>query len=141
MSLALKKILALVVGMLVCVATVALIEQLNHALFIAPSDLPSQDPAAEHAYMQSLPLLAYCMVLLAWLTGTFSGITVASFMIKRVSRLFMPVISGMMLVSTLANFYLLPHPAWFMLASVVLIPVTGLLTNRWLKRRFSSAAY
>ena len=140
MPLVMKKILALLVGLFVCVATVALIEQLNHSLFAPAIELNTQDPAAERAYMQNLPVVAYLLVLLAWITGTFTGISVASLIVKRVSRLFMPVITGMMLLSTVANFYLLPHPIWLMVATVVLIPAAGILTGLWLSRRFPKPA-
>jgi len=138
MPVLLKKILALVIGMVICVATVALLEQLNHSLFVpsSASTADSHDPTVATAFMKNLPVAAYLMVLFAWLAGTAIGITAASLLISRVSRLFVPVITGVMLLSTIANFYLLPHPTWLMIAAVVLIPFTGFGTGWLLSRRF-----
>ncbi len=142
MPVVLKKILALVIGLVICVATVALLEQLNHSLFVpsSASTADSHDPSVATAFMKNLPVAAYLMVLFAWLAGTAFGIAAASLLIKRVSRLFVPVITGVMLLSTTANFYLLPHPTWLMIAAVVLIPFTGFGTGWLLSRRFKVSA-
>ena len=141
MPVVLKKILALVIGLVICVSTVALLEQLNHSLFIpsSASTADSHDPSVATAFMKNLPVAVYLMVLFAWLAGTALGITAASLLIKRVSRLFVPVITGVMLLSTIANFYLLPHPTWLMIAAIVLIPVTGFATGWLLHRRLMVA--
>lgn len=141
MPVVLKKILALVIGLVICVSTVALLEQLNHSLFIpsSASTADSHDPSVATAFMKNLPVAAYLMVLFAWLAGTALGIAAASLLIKRVSRLFVPVITGVMLLSTIANFYLLPHPTWLMIAAIVLIPVTGFGTGWLLHRRLKVA--
>ncbi len=139
MPLVLKKILALVIGLAVCVATVALLEQLNHSLFIpeSASTADAHDPSVARTFMENLPVAAYLMVLIAWLAGTSLGIVSASWLIQRVSRLFVPVITGLMLLSTIANFYLLPHPIWLVVAAIVLIPLTGFATGWLLSRKFN----
>jgi len=138
MPVVLKKIMALVIGLVICISTVAVLEQLNHHFFVPDSantgDL--SDPSVATAFMKNLPFAAYLMVLFAWLAGTALGIITASMLIKRVSRLFVPAITGVMLVSTLANFYLLPHPTWLMIAAVLLIPTVGISCGLLLKRRF-----
>jgi len=142
MPVVLKKILALVIGLAICVATVALLEQLNHSLFVpaSASTADSHDPSVATAFMKNLPVAAYLMVLFAWLAGTAMGIATASLLIKRVSRLFVPVITGVMLLSTIANFYLLPHPTWMVIAAVLLIPMVGLGTGWLLNRRLQLTA-
>jgi hypothetical protein len=138
MPLVLKKILALIIGLVVCVATVALLEQLNHGLFIpaSASSADAHDPSVARTFMENLPVVAYLMVLIAWLAGTALGIASASWLLKRVSRLFVPVITGLMLLSTIANFYMLPHPVWLVVAAIVLIPFTGFTTGWLLSRKF-----
>jgi len=142
MPVQLKKILALVIGLVVCVATVAVLEQLNHSLFVPTSatTADAHDPSVATAFMKNLPVVAYLMVLFAWLAGTALGIAAASLLVKKVSRLFVPIITGVMLISTIANFYLLPHPTWLMVAAVVLIPCAGIGTGWWLRRRFKATA-
>lgn len=139
MPLVLKKILALVIGLVICITTVALLEQLNHFLFIpeSASTTDAHDPSVARAFMKNLPVAAYLMVLFAWLAGTALGIATASLLLKRVSRLFVPVITGIILLSTMANFYLLPHPSWMIVAAVLLLPLTGWTTGWLLKRKFN----
>lgn len=137
MPLVLKKILALIIGLVICVATVALLEQLNHSLFIpeSASTADVHDPSVASTFMKNLPVSAYLMVLFAWLAGTTLGIASASLILKRVSRLFVPIITGVMLLSTIANFYLLPHPTWMIVAALILIPLTGWFTGWFLNRK------
>lgn len=139
MPLVLKKILALVIGLVICITTVALLEQLNHFLFIpeSASTADAHDPSVARSFMKNLPVAAYLMVLFAWLAGTALGIATASLLLKRVSRLFVPVITGIILLSTMANFYLLPHPSWMIVAAVLLLPLTGWTTGWLLKRKFN----
>lgn len=141
MPVILKKILALVIGLIVCVATVAVLEQLTHRLFVPGgfSTADADDPSVAIAFMKNLPLAAYLLVLLAWLAGTAFGIATASLLLKRVSRLFVPVITGVMLLSTIANFYLLPHPTWLMIGTVILIPMVGWCSGWLLSRRLKDA--
>ena len=141
MPVILKKILALVIGLVICVATVAVLEQLNHRLFIPGgiSSADADDPSVAIAFMKNLPLAAYLMVLLSWLVGTAFGIAAASLLLKRVSRLFVPVITGVMLLSTIANFYLLPHPTWLMIGTLILLPLVGWGSGWLLNRRLNDA--
>lgn len=136
MPLALKKILALLIGLIVSISTIALLEQFSHWLY-PPSTTPDwQDPSAVAAYMQSLPVAAYLLVLLAWASGVVTGIVVATLLVKRVSRLFVVTITGMVWLATLANIYMIPHPAWVAAAALLLLPAVGWLSGHFLKRRY-----
>ncbi|WP_306521667.1 hypothetical protein [Rheinheimera sp.] len=134
MPLALKKILALLIGLLVSIGTIALLEQFSHWLYPPASTPDWQDPSAVAAYMQSLPVMAYLLVLLAWFSGVVAGIVVATLLVKRVSRLFVVVITAMVWLATLANVYLIPHPLWVSVTALFLLPLAGWLTGRWLHR-------
>lgn len=134
MPLALKKILALLAGLVVCIGTMALLEQLSHWLYPAVATPDWQDPAAVAAYMHALPVGAYVLVLLAWFSGVVSGIGVATLLVKRVSRLFVVVITAMVWLATLANVYLIPHPLWVSVTALVCLPLLGLLAGFLLHR-------
>lgn len=134
MPIALKKILALLIGLMVSIGTIALLEQFSHWLY-PPSSTPDwQDPSAVAAYMQSLPVVAYLLVLLAWFSGVVTGIVVATLLVKRVSRLFVVVITAMVWLATLANIYMIPHPVWVAATALLLLPLTGWLTGYLLNR-------
>lgn len=134
MPLALKKILALLIGLMVSIGTIALLEQFSHWLY-PPGSMPDwQDPSAVAAYMQSLPVGAYLLVLLARFSGVVTGIVVATLLVKRVSRLFVVAITGMVWLATLANIYMIPHPAWIAVVSLLLLPVVGWLSGHLLQR-------
>lgn len=136
MPLALKKILALLVGLMVSIGTIALLEQFSHWLYPPTSTPDWQDPSAVAAYMQSLPVVAYLLVLLAWFSGVICGILVATLLVKRVSRLFVVVITAMVWLATLANIYMIPHPTWIAATALLLLPVAGWLSGRLLQRRY-----
>lgn len=134
MPLALKKILALLAGLMVSIGTIALLEQFSHWLYPVGTQPDWQDPSAVAAYMQSLPVGAYLLVLLAWFSGVVVGIAAATMLVKRVSRLFVVVITAMVWLATLANVYLIPHPLWVSVTALVCLPLLGFLCGHLLNR-------
>lgn len=106
----------LVVGLCVAVAVVAAGEAFGHWLYPVPSDVDPSDPRALKTLVEALPAQAMVAVLLAWATGSFLGAVVAVAIAKRpwVSL----VIGLAVLAAAAATMTLIPHPPWFMIASL-----------------------
>lgn len=129
--------LALIAGILAAFVTIALIETVGHTVFPAPADLDYGNPAALKAYVDALPLAAKLFVLAAWLCGTIDGVFVACLVNRGRYLLCAGLIGGAVWLATLANLFMIPHPAWLAAAGLLGIPAvafaTAILCQRLLK--------
>jgi pimeloyl-ACP methyl ester carboxylesterase len=119
--------LATVVGLLGAGLVVAGVEMLGHRVYPVPAELALDSREAMAAYVASLPVGAILFVLLAWVLGTLVGGVIAVAIARRRPRLYAGIIAALILVGAGMNFSMIPHPSWFMLLSVVCIPLAGLL--------------
>ena len=129
-----KKILAVVVGLAVGVAVIWLIESIGNALFPPPDEFmdlvrkrmlePDQfsdtDMEALQGFLNSLPLTAMGIVLLAHFIGTLVGsFTCATI----VGRRWVPgaiIVGFLFLIAGLINLFMIPHPLWFGIVDVLI---------------------
>ena len=127
----LRKISAVLLGLLVAFGVVMGIEWLGHQVFPPPPDLDFTDPLQLQNYVSNLPLGAFAFVLLGWFAGTLVGGWVACLVAQDKPVVFASIIGTMMLIATIANLVMIPHPTWFSIAGIVLIAAGTLLASRW----------
>lgn len=132
----LRTTLALLAGLVVTFFTISAVEQLGHLLYRAPAGLDWQDSSAVTAYLKQLPVGALLLVLLGWLSGVFTGMTAATLIAGRCRGRFALTIGTVVLLGAVSNFYLLPHPWWLMVLSVITIPAVSVICWWVLKKRF-----
>lgn len=119
----LKRILAVVVGVLVGGTAVWFVENwLSHVLIERADSRFPQDPELVGEYIAALPTGALWMVVLAMLIGGF----VASLVARIVAN--GSAVSGrdaglVMLLFTVINLIMIPHPTWM----VVLMPLATII--------------
>ena len=102
---------------------VAAIELVAHAVY-APSVMPDiSTPEAMAAYVGSMPLGAFLFVLAAYVAGTVVGGFVGIAIARRHAMRFAGLAGGLILLASIANFVAIPHPTWFVVAT--------LSTSRW----------
>lgn len=129
-----RMILGAVVGLAVAIATVMIMQKLGHMVFPPPAGFEVEDTAAARAYVDSLPLGAFLFVLASYFIGTFDGVFAACLIARFKYRAFAIIIGGLMLVATIANLILIPHPHWFSASAVAGIGLSAYLAF-WLARR------
>jgi hypothetical protein len=122
-----KNIAAGVAGVVIAVALVWLIEKIGHAMYPPPADLDFSDAEAMQAYMATLPLGALLFVAAAWFIGTLGGTCAACAIGTAKPKIFAIVVGGLMLVATIMNLIMIPHPTWFSVLGIV-----GVLVAAWL---------
>lgn len=132
----LRTTLALLAGVVVTFFTISAVEQLGHILYRAPAGLDWQDSSAVSAYLKQLPAGALLLVLAGWLLGIFAGLTAATMLAGRCRGRFALAIGCLVFLGAVSNFYLLPHPLWLMVLSLILIPLVTLICWWALKKRF-----
>ncbi len=127
----LRSTLATFIGLIVAVIVVQLIELLGHLVYPVPDGLDVYDPEALAAFVETLPPGALLFVLAAWFIGTLTGGLVAA-VLGPDARPARParrtwVVTAVLFGFTAANLAAIPHPPWFTLAALLLVPVAGLL--------------
>jgi hypothetical protein len=120
-----RNILAVVVGLVTAIITFLIIESINGNLHPAPATLDYKDTMAVKAFYENQPLSLWLLILAGWIIGSL----LCGFLIKRISKSDnkkLPIIAGSILtLSAVANFFSLPHPAWFIVVGLlVFIPST-----------------
>ena len=127
----LRKISAVLLGVLAAFATVTLVEWLGHQVYPLPPGLDFNNPEQVRLFTSNLPLGAFLFVLLGWLLGTLCGGLTACYVAREKPLVFASIIGAVMLAATIANLAMIPHPTWFSIAAIVVIGVGTLLASRW----------
>jgi hypothetical protein len=114
---------------------IAAVELVAHAVY-APSVMPdTSTPEAMAAYIGSMPLGAFLLVLLAYVAGTVVGGFVGIAIARRHAMRFACLAGGLILLASIANLVAIPHPTWFVIATLVDVPLaawlTGLVGRAW----------
>ena len=124
-----KKIAAAVIGIIVAGGIVFAVESLGHAVYPLPADLDMNDPVQFGNYVESLPIGAFIFVASAWVLGTLGGGLLACFIAGEKPRVYSSIVGGFILVATIANLIMIPHPLWFSISSLVAIAVMTYVTG------------
>lgn len=127
----LRKVSAVLLGVVVAFATVMLVEWLGHQVYPPPPGLDFSDTEQVRQFTSTLPLGAFAFVLMGWLLGTITGGLAACYIAREKPVVFASIIGTVMLAATIANLLLIPHPTWFSIAGIVVIGVGTLLASRW----------
>lgn len=128
----LRKILAVVAGVVTCVLVVFVVEAIGHLVYPPPPGVDLHDPEAVKSLISTLPAGALLFVVLAWVLGAFAGGAVAGL----IGRSLVPaiLIGAIELLFGIMTMVMIPHPVW-MIALGVLLPIPsawagGRLLNR-----------
>jgi len=124
-----RTIAATLAGLLVAVALVFVIELLSHKIWPPPAAITgTSDKEALRAAVDSMPAGALMSVAIAWIAGALGG----GFVAARISRKALPacIVGGFIVLSGIANLLMIPHPFWFWIVAIVLVPMAALVSAR-----------
>ena len=122
-----RNIAAGVAGILVAVGLVWMVEMVGHSVYPPPPNLDFSDTEAIRAYLSNVPLTAFLFIGGAWFIAALGG-TFAACKIGRAKPLiFSMVVGGFVLIATMANLVMIPHPLWFSLTGIA-----GVVVGAWL---------
>jgi hypothetical protein len=120
-------LLGAVVGITVAFVTVFILQKIGHIVYPPPAGMDPTDTEAFMTYVASMPLGAFLFVLASYFIGTFDGVFIACLVARMKYHIFGIVVGGLMLVVTIANLILIPHPPWFSISAVVGIAVSTIM--------------
>jgi len=125
-----KNIAAGIAGIVIAGALVWLVEMVGHSVYPPPPDLDFADPEAMRAYIARMPIGAFLFVGGAWFIATLAGTFAACKIGDSKPMTFAIVVGGLMLIATVANLMMIPHPLWFSILGVIGILVAAYLGMR-----------
>ncbi len=128
----LRNLLAIVLGAATIGLVVFGIETLGRHLFptTAPMDPSSLEVMRAFVAAQSIGALVF--VVLAWTLGAFAGSVVTIGLARSRHALLAWFIGGLALAMVGVNVWHIPHPAWMVVAGVILPLVAVGIAVRWL---------
>jgi hypothetical protein len=120
-----RSIISVVVGLMSAIAIFVIAEAINNVLHPIPPTLDFKDSHAVKVFYDNQPLSLWLLVLAGWIIGS----ALCGFLIKFISKnnsKKLPIVAGSILtLSAIANFFSLPHPAWFIIVGLLIfIPST-----------------
>jgi hypothetical protein len=138
----LRSVVAVVLGMLLCVSIVTLIEGIGHRVFPpSPEVLAIVGPISQkqgydamaalkeelakpevRAAFLAQPFTVYLPPLFAWVVAAMMGSWAAGLIARRRPMAHALIVGGLFLAATLMNLAMLPHPIWVWVATFVLVP-------------------
>lgn len=126
MNPVLRRVLAILSGVVAGALVIAVVEMLGHSLFGVGGAMPDpSDAAAVRAYADGMSFAALASLLVGWCAGAYVGSLVAIRIARGSERLVTLAVGGFVLFATVMNFFQFPHPLWLMVSAIVLIPVAS----------------
>ena len=114
----LRRIGAVLLGIIVAVVIVQVTELGVHMMYPPPPGYNMRDMNAMKAFVAKLPAPAFILVLAGWLIATLIGTWLAA----KIGRTAVTgyVVGALLLCGGIANAFIIPLPAWFSIASFVI---------------------
>lgn len=118
-----KRILPVIAGLLAGWVVIFGLEAINHIFYPPPADLDFTDKAALTEFMQTLPTMAFVLLLISWMIGTFIAGMVGAVLNKEAWKNSAIIIGVILALGSIINMTLIPHPTWLIIvASIAYVP-------------------
>jgi hypothetical protein len=128
----LRPIAAVIAGFVVAILGIDLVQAIGALVAPASSAPPDiTNHAAMAEFLAGLPWKSYAFILAAYLLGTVAGVVVAASILPDPRSRTTWIVGGLVVVVTVANLLMLPHPVWFSVAAVVAVGL-GVVLGRQL---------
>ena len=126
----LRRILAVVAGLVAAMAIIFVVEAVGRALFPLPTGMALNDPESMRDRMDMIPIGALASILVAWTLGALGG----SYSVGRLGGAMLSYVAGAVVLVWAAWMTMrMPHPIWFVLATPILI-VGATVLGAWPSR-------
>lgn len=108
---------------------------LSWAVYPPPAGANLSDPATMSAHVQSLPLPAFLIILVAHAGGALVGGLVAALIARRAQSVLGAIVGGFFLLGGIMNALSIPAPLWFVIVDLVSYVPCGVVGARLAPRR------
>lgn len=117
----LKSIGKIMAGVFAAGLVVFIVEMAGHKIYPVPADLNYNDKEALAAHVKSLPVGALLWLIAAWLSGSFCGSALVSYLDTLQAYRNHIWVGVTLLLATAMNLVAVPHPFWMWIAGLVAI--------------------
>jgi hypothetical protein len=122
-----RKILAVVLGVVAGGIVIGVSEAIAHTIYPVPAGLDPSKPEMIAEYIRTAPLGALIAVLISWALGALVAGVVATLIARVADAKSALIAGGVLLLFSLINMFVIPHPVWFRIAGILLfLPLAGL---------------
>lgn len=130
-----KSVIAVCAGLFVGGLMMIVLERLGHVIAAPPVNNNPSDPASVRAAMETMTTTNFLLLLASYFGGSTLGCWIAARMSP--SRAFRhALVVGALFIFTLASYFRqVPHPAWFVAASLVAFAAAPFLGTRMSGKR------
>lgn len=98
---------------------VFVVQSIGHAVVEMPPGFDPNDPASIAAIADQIPLAALLFVLVSYILGALAGGFVAAKITAKQPMLQAHIVGVVFLVMGVLNLFMIPHPVWFAIASLL----------------------
>jgi len=120
-----RSVLSIVVGLITAFVIISLVESAGHAMYPPPAGVDWSNKEAVRAATAAMPPGHFIMVLVAWWLGTSTGSGVAAYLANRFRWRHGWGVAGLLFLGGIVQLFLLPHPGWFTLATLIVFPLSA----------------
>lgn len=113
-----RKIAAVVVGILLTSLVVGLVQQLGHYLYPLPAGTDPNDPEAIKKYVENAPFLAVFFVIISYAAGAFTGGFVSTKIANDGKKIYALIIGVLFLFTSIYMMVTIPSPIWFWILGI-----------------------
>lgn len=135
MSRVVRRIVAVLAGTVVAFIVVMLTDLLVGSMYPPPAGTDVRDPESMRTAIAAMPLPALLLMVVGWALAAGVGAFVAVRMTPERRASAGHLVALLLLLATLVNLAMLPHPGWMWAAALLAVPVVG-----WVGARLGAAA-
>ncbi|HEV8198463.1 MAG TPA: hypothetical protein VGS03_00420 [Candidatus Polarisedimenticolia bacterium] len=130
MKAILRSVAGVFFGACLAIGVIILVEQISGRMYPPPPGISYGDKEAWKAFIASLPLGAFLMILVAWGLGTFAGAWVCAKVAGRAKLAHGLVLATLLLAVGVSNMFEIPHPIWMWPSAFAVFAGAGLAGGR-----------
>ena len=130
----LRSILAVLAGLVLGMFVITAVESLIPLAYPMPRAVDPKDTEALRTMMAGMPVGVFVILMLGWMLGALTGgllaARLASTWFHRAPLVHALAVGAVQTAGALANFTLLPHPTWVLVAGLVVFIPMALVGGR-----------
>ena len=123
----LRSVLVVLAGLVVGMFVITAVESLIPMVYPLPLGLDPKDPEALAAAFAAMPSGVFLMLMAAWAFGSLTGGVLTARLAAHSPMQHALAVGVIQTVGAVANFVMLPHPAWVIAAGIAVFVPMALL--------------